>query len=283
MTPATLDDDLAHALTTAATEAPSFGSSPSWRLHLDQTAETLHLHAQPRRTPAPSGADIRALHLSAGTALGNLQATAVRYDREPVVRLLPHSGRPDLLATVRLAGRPRAARLRRPDLHRALRHGPPGPSTASPSAPVEPVPAAVIAELAAAARLDGAELHHLSPGRRRTLRDGPDHERSASPATTDVLLTTANDRPADWLRAGRALQHVMLLLTLHGLGTELSLQPMEHRDLNARLADTLPGRRTPQILLRIADTQAHRLPPVRGGHPLPEEPNAVGAVLPVAT
>ena len=64
-------------------------------------------------------------------------------------------------------------------------------------------------------------------------------------------LTTRHDRPADWLRAGRALQHTLLLLTLHGLRASLMHQALEWPDLRGRMTDPLPDRCAPQMLIRI--------------------------------
>ncbi|MFD0352072.1 hypothetical protein ACFQ0M_49835 [Kitasatospora aburaviensis] len=46
-----------------------------------------------------------------------------------------------------------------------------------------------------------------------------------------LLLTTRHDGRADWLRAGQALQHALLLLTLRGLRASLFHQAMEWPDL----------------------------------------------------
>jgi hypothetical protein len=49
-----------------------------------------------------------------------------------------------------------------------------------------------------------------------------------------VLLWTSHDRREDWLRAGQALQYVLLTATAHGLRTSLLHQAMEWPDLRAR-------------------------------------------------
>ncbi|MFF0204281.1 Acg family FMN-binding oxidoreductase [Streptomyces sp. NPDC005017] len=46
-----------------------------------------------------------------------------------------------------------------------------------------------------------------------------------------VILGTGDDRPADWLRAGQALQRVLLQATLDGLATSPISQPLEWPDL----------------------------------------------------
>ena len=67
-----------------------------------------------------------------------------------------------------------------------------------------------------------------------------------------LLLSTATDHPADWLRAGMALQRVLLLLTFHGLRTSLLYQALEWPDLRWLLRDPgTCGAGTPQMLLRV--------------------------------
>ncbi|MER6181744.1 nitroreductase family protein [Streptomyces sp. NPDC001652] len=65
------------------------------------------------------------------------------------------------------------------------------------------------------------------------------------------LLTTVHDRRADWLRAGQALEHVLLVATAHGLRTSLWHQPMEWPDLRQALSPD--GDRTghAQMLIRL--------------------------------
>jgi hypothetical protein len=65
------------------------------------------------------------------------------------------------------------------------------------------------------------------------------------------LLWTAHDRREDWLRAGQALQYVLLTATAHGLRTSLLHQAMEWPDL--RTAGALPRHKRchPQVLIRF--------------------------------
>ncbi|WP_457030497.1 Acg family FMN-binding oxidoreductase [Kitasatospora sp. P5_F3] len=290
-------------LVAAAAAAPSIHNSQPWRFGSTQEAGVLAVHAAPERALPLTDPDTRALHISVGAALCNLKAAAIHLDREPVIRLLPHPDEPDLLATVRLAGRPRAGLLRRPDLHQAIWRR---RSSRLPFSLV-PVPEAVLNELTEAARLEGAELHRpgpaerarllgltavaesrnvLDPGRRAESlawtagsgdthglpayafgpqdvtgrlpmrsfggQDQPPRDRAAFESDPQLLLlTTRHDRRADWLRAGQALQHVLLLLTLHGLRASMLHQALEWPDLRARTTTTDAGRCAPQMLLRI--------------------------------
>ncbi|MFI8763413.1 Acg family FMN-binding oxidoreductase [Streptomyces sp. NPDC053792] len=54
-----------------------------------------------------------------------------------------------------------------------------------------------------------------------------------------ALLGTAEDSPEDWLRAGQAMQRVLLRATLDGLATSLMSQPLEWPELRSDARD--PG------------------------------------------
>ncbi|UNM16251.1 nitroreductase family protein [Streptomyces formicae] len=54
-----------------------------------------------------------------------------------------------------------------------------------------------------------------------------------------ALIGTVHDRPADWLRAGQALERVLLQATLDGLVTSLTSQALEWPDLRWAVRD--PG------------------------------------------
>ncbi|GGJ06795.1 Acg family FMN-binding oxidoreductase [Streptomyces brasiliensis] len=67
-----------------------------------------------------------------------------------------------------------------------------------------------------------------------------------------AVLTTAHDRRTDWLRAGQALEHVLLVATAHGVRASLLHQALEWPDLREQLASSTPDPRThPQMLIRL--------------------------------
>ncbi|MEU9847935.1 nitroreductase [Streptomyces sp. NPDC047985] len=66
-----------------------------------------------------------------------------------------------------------------------------------------------------------------------------------------ALLTTSSDHPVDWLRAGQALERVLLLATLHGVSTSFSTQPIEWPDLRWILRDPVFGSGHAQMLVRL--------------------------------
>ncbi|MFE6687479.1 Acg family FMN-binding oxidoreductase [Streptomyces sp. NPDC057743] len=64
-------------------------------------------------------------------------------------------------------------------------------------------------------------------------------------------LSTTHDGPADWLRAGQALQRVLLLATHHGLATSFATQPLEWPDLRWLLRDPRSGAGHVHMILRL--------------------------------
>ncbi|PWK30441.1 Acg family FMN-binding oxidoreductase [Actinoplanes xinjiangensis] len=67
---------------------------------------------------------------------------------------------------------------------------------------------------------------------------------------TIVVLATDDDTPADWVRAGQALQRVLLTATHHHLATTPISQPVEIPAVRDLLTDPATGR-TAQIIIRL--------------------------------
>ncbi|MFG2005979.1 hypothetical protein ACGFNU_43195 [Spirillospora sp. NPDC048911] len=182
----------------AATMGPTIHDVHAWRFTV--VPGLIEVRAdQARFRPAhdPAG---RGLHISCGAALVNLRLAAAQLGHDAVVRLLPDSERPTLLAAVRLAGRRhRVTRSERLLFAATLR-----PFAAGRPAAGSPPTLPVLNELAEAARLEGAALHTLPV----TSGDG----------FQKAVLTTQGDSPAEWLRAGQALQRVLL----SGVGRSVS-------------------------------------------------------------
>ncbi|MGW8378155.1 nitroreductase family protein [Streptomyces sp. ODS28] len=66
-----------------------------------------------------------------------------------------------------------------------------------------------------------------------------------------ALLSTPGDTPAHWLRAGQAMQRVLLEATLADLATSLTSHPLENADLRPLLRDPLSGPGHVQMVLRL--------------------------------
>lgn len=66
-----------------------------------------------------------------------------------------------------------------------------------------------------------------------------------------ALLGTAHDTPADWLRAGQALERVLLTATRAGLVASLTSEALEWSDLRPLVRDPLTDVGQVQMVLRI--------------------------------
>jgi hypothetical protein len=65
------------------------------------------------------------------------------------------------------------------------------------------------------------------------------------------LLTTAHDRPADWVNAGQALQRILLTAAAYGVATALHSQPLELGSLREFIRTRLADGSYPQLVLRL--------------------------------
>ncbi|MGW3658253.1 Acg family FMN-binding oxidoreductase [Streptomyces sp. NPDC005151] len=66
-----------------------------------------------------------------------------------------------------------------------------------------------------------------------------------------ALLSTPGDTPVDWLRAGQALERVLLEATIAGLATSLTSHALENPDLRLLARDPVEGRGHVQMVLRL--------------------------------
>ncbi|MFK0113436.1 Acg family FMN-binding oxidoreductase [Streptomyces sp. NPDC091217] len=101
--------------------------------------------------------------------------------------------------------------------------------------------------------------------------------RSFEPRPVLAVLSTAHDRRTDWLRAGQALEHVLLVATAHGIRTSLLHQALEWPDLRAQLT-RIPddGRVHAQMLIRLGYGPQGPASPRRTVCQTPEEPGSEG-------
>ena len=100
---------------------------------------------------------------------------------------------------------------------------------------------------------------HLDLGRRRGASDA--HLVEEAPAV--VVLGTHEDQPEDWLRAGQALERVLLVAALAGLSAAFENQPCEASPaMRSRLGAVLHGH-VPQMVARLGPTEPARPSPRR--------------------
>ncbi|WP_225102484.1 nitroreductase family protein [Streptomyces sp. CoH27] len=71
------------------------------------------------------------------------------------------------------------------------------------------------------------------------------------PVPVVALLATEHDWRSDWLRAGQALEHVLLVATAHGVRASLLHQPMEWPDLRRDLSHVPDLTGHAQMLVRL--------------------------------
>ncbi|MFG3259850.1 Acg family FMN-binding oxidoreductase [Streptomyces sp. NPDC048172] len=79
-------------------------------------------------------------------------------------------------------------------------------------------------------------------------------DRDATPFERDprlALLSTPGDAPGDWLRAGQALERVLLEATLAGLATSLTSHPLENADLRPLVREPVSGKGHVHMVLRL--------------------------------
>jgi len=76
---------------------------------------------------------------------------------------------------------------------------------------------------------------------------------SAAPRSAGVacLLTTAGDRPVDWVNAGQALQRALLTSASCGVAAALHSQPLERARLREFIRAQLADGSYPQLVLRL--------------------------------
>jgi nitroreductase len=82
------------------------------------------------------------------------------------------------------------------------------------------------------------------------------------PYPTILVICTEGDSAEQWLRAGQALQRVLLTATIHHLAASPISQPLEIPELRASLTDTGTGR-WPQLILRLGYGQPAATTPRR--------------------
>ncbi|MFB4312388.1 hypothetical protein [Actinomadura sp. GTD37] len=230
----------AERLVVAATMGPTIHDVHAWRFKVVPGLIEVHADAarfRPMHDPAGRG-----LHLSSGAALVNLRLAAAQLGHEAVVRLLPDAGRPSVLATVRLAGRHRVTREERLLYAATLKPFPAGRTASG----VRPAPT-VVNELGEAARLEGAALHPL-PG-------------TPEANSRRALLTTRGDSPAEWLRAGQALQRLLLSGTARSVSVSFLYETVDVPEVE----DVAEPGEVPQVMLELTQGADADLgePPVR--------------------
>ena len=117
-----------------------------------------------------------------------------------------------------------------------------------------------LAWIGSAHRVDGIPLAALGPRPTQDLvahRDlgyavGGARDRAAFETTpTIAVLSTAHDAPVDWVRAGQALERLLLEATTAGVVASFLNQPLEHDDLRSLVRSPRTGVGHSQMVLRL--------------------------------
>jgi len=82
-------------------------------------------------------------------------------------------------------------------------------------------------------------------------RQGAKDQALAAHAPALALVSTDDDTPASWLRAGQAVARVLLRATAAGLVASFLNQPIEDPSLRAAVAESFGVSTVPQLLLRL--------------------------------
>ncbi|MFD8862995.1 hypothetical protein ACFV1F_01095 [Streptomyces sp. NPDC059590] len=279
MQPSALDAATLEKLISAAVAAPSMHhTQPPWHCRLDPDTVTLEVRAAPGRVPRhaerPDGM-ARTLNLTVGAAVFNLRVAMAHFGWRPVVQLLPRPSEPELLATVRPEPAPSGGDGHLDDLYEVIwrRHG--DRLAFSGRVSGRRLPQRVLTELTEAAHTHGATLYFPrheettqllrinEEAERRNARDrgratgngsGPHGQERAdafAQRPTVAVLSTRHDHHADWLRAGQALQHVLLVAAARTARAALLHQALEWPDLRWALSDDRRVTDHAQMLIRL--------------------------------
>lgn len=284
----------AERLVEAAAAAPSARNLQPWRFVARLSDRVIEIYADPSRALRRSDPQGRAVHMACAAALFNLRLAIAHENAEPIARLLPNPRDPLLLAAVRIGG-PHRPGPDEQDLHAAIHAG---RGTAQPHNWTRTAAPSLLAALAEAAALEGASLTILDRAQAlRFLRSAAVPNRSPharlgylgaladfSPDQADgpwlgppgpgghlvVVSTTADDR-ASWLRAGQALQRVLLLATHAGVPA-VALGPAPALGAARRGPDARVGHRYPEIIARLG-------PDLAGPAARPSQRRPLGQVM----
>ena len=278
-----LSRQLAEHLVEAATAAPSTHNAQPWRFVARLADRVIEIYADPVRTLRRGDPRGRAVHVACGAALFNLRLAVAHAGAEPVTRLLPNPRDPLLLASVRLAGqyRPRPAER---DLYAAIGRTPAARQPAITQLQLR----SLLAGLREAATLEGASLRVLDqPEALRVLQSVAVADQALRPDTSYLaglrefaprplagalssaaggaqlaVISTVSDDRGSWLRAGQAMQRLLLLAAHRGLTATPVTPVLELPDQPLR-PDPRLGAAHAQVIVRLGGPADHGPQPYR--------------------
>ncbi|MFF3890085.1 Acg family FMN-binding oxidoreductase [Streptomyces sp. NPDC001914] len=104
-----------------------------------------------------------------------------------------------------------------------------------------------------------APVRDFAVGRPMPGRDSAAFERKPNIA----LLGTARDEPMDWVRAGQALERILLQATADGLSASMTSQPLEWQDIRWAVRDPVSTMANVQMVIRLGYGPAGEASPRR--------------------
>jgi nitroreductase len=211
----TLNPDQVRQVLASAERAPAVHHLRPWRFHCTKT--TIELLLDLPEGPWGQDDDHREAWVACGAALLNLRLAIRSCGIEPVVHLLPDMGRPSLLASVEIDGRRPTTK---DGLELSVAIGLLDTDTERFEKAV--LPEALIVELRYAARIEQAWIALLPPADLPSLHEFVDETGDAKlldPAGHVLVVGTLQDDPTSRLRAGQAMQRVLLTATKSDLST----------------------------------------------------------------
>jgi len=230
-----LDEDEVRSVLRAATAAPSLGDGRPWEFR--RTAATIELHADSR----PEHRDVV---ISCGAALLNLRLAIRALGVHPAIQLFPDPHRPTLLAVVRPLGHVAIGPVDR-ELAGAIFRGGTDHGPFLDTAVALPV----VVGLREAARTELAWLPILTAARLPILRGLVDQAQDVHPLV--AVVGTFHDSPLARLRAGLAMQRVLLAATVAGLSSSFLSQVVAVPATRQQLRELVVGGLWPQVVLRL--------------------------------
>jgi nitroreductase len=250
-----------------AVAAPSLHNAQPWRFRHDRATDSVQVRAdQALRLADPTGWGTR---IALGAVTYNLTLAFAVAGWPMQVAWLPSNTDPDLYAVL-TPGPARAATSEEDRLYRAIPRRHSHRATFYP----EPVPALARTEILRAARAELAWIELVTGAAavaavaqivqtaQQVLRREPGQVAALRAAWTDevdplvAVLGTPGDLAVDHLRAGYALQRVLLTVTDLGLRAAMFSQPIEVPSAREQLRLALGRFGTPQMVLRIGHGDA---------------------------
>jgi nitroreductase len=253
--------DVARDARKAAEWAPSVHNARPWTLGV--RGSRISLHADAERLVEAADPDGREMLISCGAALFTLRVAIKALGYRPQVDLLPDPDRPHLLADVQ-PGTPAGCDEHARRLYRVVRRRRTHDGGFRPGE-IEP---ALRSALRREAEHEGVRLVQAAQGHvQRELaaltqaaehlrwltmaQDVPESRQAGSPAGLFVLITTPGDETLDWIRAGQALQRMLLRAAQEGLAAAFHPWALEIPELRERIRTRFCDDWCPQVLLRL--------------------------------